>query len=180
MRYPPGNLGNACDVSAVMKKLDRDVVWDDPFASLALAKGRSGLELLTAVLNGTYPAPPMAALMNLRLAEVEHGRVVFEGDPGEEHYNPVGVVHGGFALTLLDSALGCSVHSALPPDAIYGTIDVHARLVRPIKHDTGTVRCEATVVSITRSLGTAEARIVDRAGTLLATGTTACAIRRPE
>jgi len=63
------------------KKLDRDVVWDDPFASLALAKGRSGLELLTTALNGTYPAPPMAASMNMRIVEVAHGRVVFEGDP---------------------------------------------------------------------------------------------------
>lgn len=80
------------------KKLDRDVVWDDPFASLALAKGQSGLELLTTALNGTYPAPPMAASMNMRIVEVAHARVVFEGEPGEEHDNPVGVVHGGWSI----------------------------------------------------------------------------------
>lgn len=162
-----------------MAKLERPVEWVDPLASLAGAAGKSGLEFLSAIVAGNHPAPPIAILMNLRLVEVGDGRAVFEGEPGEEHYNPIGVVHGGFAMTLLDSALGCAVQSTLPPGAMYGTIDVHARLLRPITKDTGTVRCEATVISATRTLGTAEARIIDRAGKLLATGTTACAIRRP-
>jgi uncharacterized protein (TIGR00369 family) len=158
---------------------ERLVRWEDPFAGLAHARELSGLEALRAMIDGKLPGPPIASLMNMRLVEVGEGRAVFEADPGEEHYNPVGVVHGGFALTLLDSALGCAIHTTLPIGAIYGTIDVHARLVRAITKDTGTVRCEATVVNISRTLGTSEARLIDRAGNLLATGTTACAIRRP-
>jgi uncharacterized protein (TIGR00369 family) len=158
---------------------ERLVRWEDPFAGLAHARELSGLDALRAMIDGKLPGPPIASLMNMRLVEVGEGRAVFEADPGEEHYNPVGVVHGGFALTLLDSALGCAIHTTLPIGAIYGTIDVHARLVRAITKDTGTVRCEATVVNISRTLGTSEARLIDRAGTLLATGTTACAIRRP-
>ena len=158
---------------------ERLVRWDDPFAGLAHARELSGLDALRAVMAGTISPPPIAMLMNMRLVEASEGRAVFEAEPGEEHYNPVGVVHGGFALTLLDSALGCAIHATLPAGAIYGTIDVHARLVRAITKDTGTVRCEATVVNISRTLATSEARLTDRAGNLLATGTTACAIRRP-
>jgi len=158
---------------------ERLVRWEDPFAGLAHARELSGLEALRAMIDGKLPGPPIASLMNMRLVEADEGRAVFEADPAEEHYNPIGVVHGGFALTLLDSALGCAIHTTLPVGAIYGTIDVHARLVRAITKDTGTVRCEATVVNISRTLGTSEARLIDRAGNLLATGTTACAIRRP-
>ena len=157
---------------------ERLVRWEDPIASVASVRDLSGLEALRTTIAGNVPPPPIAVLMNMRLVEVSEGRAVFEAEPGEEHYNPVGVVHGGFALTLLDSALGCAIHTTLPVGAIYGTIDVHARLVRAITKDTGTVRCEATVVNISRTLGTSEARLTDRAGNLLATGTTACAIRR--
>lgn len=161
-------------------KRERLVTWQDPFPGLARAKDLSGIEVLRAMTAGEVPPPPIAALMNFTLVEVGEGRAVFEGTPGEEHYNPVEVVHGGFALTMLDSALGCAIHSTLPPGALYGTIDVHARLLRAITLETGTVRCEATVVNVSRTLGTSEARLTDRDGTLLATGTTACAIRRRE
>ena len=161
------------------KTRERIVTWQDPFPGLERAKALSGLEALLAMIRGEIPPPPIAMLMNLRLVEVAEGRAVFEGEPGEEHYNPIGVVHGGFALTILDSALGCAIHTALPAGAIYGTIDVHARLLRAITSTTGVVRCEATVVNISRTIGTSEARLTDRAGNLLATGTTACAIRRP-
>jgi uncharacterized protein (TIGR00369 family) len=158
---------------------ERHITWHDPLAGLAKAAELSGLDALRAIISGEIAAAPIAVLMNMRLVEVAEGRAVFEADPAEEHYNPVGVVHGGFALTILDSALGCAIHTMLPPKAFYGTTDVHARLLRPITKDTGTVRAEATVVSIGRTLGTSEARLVTRDGTLLATGTTACAIRRP-
>jgi len=159
---------------------ERLVTWEDPLASVARAAGLSGLDALTALLEGKIPPAPIAALMNIRLVEVSPGHVVFEGDPGEEHYNPIGIVHGGFAMTILDSALGCAIHTTLPAGAMYATTDMHARLLRPIKLDTGTVRCEATVVSSSRTLATSEARLTDRNGTLLATGTTACAVRLPK
>jgi uncharacterized protein (TIGR00369 family) len=158
---------------------ERNLQWEDPLASLALAQGLSGLEMLTAVLAGTLPPPPMAILMNLRLVDVSEGRVVLEGEPGDEHSNGLGFVHGGYAMTMLDTALACAIHSILPAGATYGTTDVHARLVRPITKETGTTRCEAHLVSATRTLGTSEGRLTDRNGTLLATATTACALRRP-
>jgi uncharacterized protein (TIGR00369 family) len=158
---------------------ERNIQWEDPLASLALAQRLSGLEVLAAILAGTLPLPPFAILMNLRLVDVSEGRAVWEGEPGEEHYNPFGVVHGGFAMAMLDSALASAIQSTLPAGVMYATIDVHARLLRPITKDTGTIRCEAHVVSATRTLGTSEARITDRNGTLLATATTACALRRP-
>jgi len=159
-----------------MSPRERLMRWEDPFASAAAAQGMSGLEFLTAMRDGSIAAPPFVLLLNARLVEVAEGRVVFEGQPGEEHYNPIGVVHGGYAMGLLDCALGCAVYTRLSAALGYGTTDVHARLLRPITLDTGLVRCEAHVVSITRTLGTAEGRLTDANGKILATGTTACAI----
>ena len=158
---------------------ERLVRWDDPLASAAALRGRSGLDALRAIMNGEVPQPPIGRLMNFALAEVEDGRAVFEGTPGEEHYNPIGIVHGGFALTLFDSALGCAIHSKLPAGVGYATTDVQVRMLRSLTKDTGTVRCEATVVHVGRSTGVAEAKLYDRERRVLATGTTACAILRP-
>jgi len=155
---------------------ERLVRWEDPQISVERSQGLSGLEILNAILDGSIPPPPYAALLNVRLTKVDAGRVVFEADPGEEHYNPAGVVHGGFAMSLLDFALGSAVNSTLPASSAYGTIDVHTRLLRPITKNTGTLRCEARLVSVTRSLGTSEGNIVDASGKVLATGTSACAI----
>ncbi len=157
---------------------ERVVRWQDPQIALRAIEGMSGLEMLRAMIAGNVPPPPIAALMNIRLVAVELGSAVFEGEPGEEHYNPIGVVHGGFALTLFDSALGCAVQSALPAGVRYTTTDVQVRLIRGITKDTGPVRCEAKVVHVGRSTGIAEARMTDGAGKLLGIGTTACAIFR--
>jgi uncharacterized protein (TIGR00369 family) len=129
-------------------------------------------------LRGGGPAPPIAHLMNIWLVDVDEGVAVFEGTPGEYHYNPIGVVHGGFALTLLDSALGCAVHSALPAGVGYTTTDVQVRFIRSITKDTGVVRAEAKTIHVGRSTALAEARLTDSAGKLLAVGTTACALFR--
>ena len=85
--------------------------------------------------------------------ELEEGRAVFEGEPGEEHYNPIGVVHGGYAATLLDSALGCAVHTTLPAGVGYTTLGLEVKYVRPITRDTGRVRCEAEVLHRGRTPG---------------------------
>ena len=157
---------------------ERTITWSDPFAHLPELAKLSGLEALRTLVSGKVDRPPIAHLMNINLVEADEGRAVFEGTPGEEHYNPIGVVHGGYALTILDSALGCAVHSTLAPGDTYGTIDTHVRMLRPITLETGKVRCEASVVSVTKTLGTAEGKLIDKNGKLLATGTTACAIRR--
>ena len=142
-------------------------------------QARSGAEFLRAILRGDVPPPPMALLMNIRLVEVDEGRVAFTGEPGEQHYNPLGTVHGGWTMTILDSALGCAVQTLLPPGVGYTTTDTQVRIVRALTKDTGPVRCEATAVHVGRSTGVAEGRLLDGAGRLLAVGTTGCAILTP-
>ena len=157
---------------------ERLVQWEDPLASAGALRQLSGLEAIRAVRDGVVPPPPIANLMGFRIAEADEGRVVFEGYPGEEHYNPIGVVHGGFALTLFDSAMGCAVHTTLPVGVGYTTTDVQVRFIRAITKETGPVRCEAVAVHVGRMTAIAEAKLRDRDGRVLGTGTTACAILR--
>jgi uncharacterized protein (TIGR00369 family) len=157
---------------------ERIVRWEDPLASAGAMRELSGLEAIRAVRDGLVPPPPIANLMGFRIAEADAGRVVFEGEPGEEHYNPLGAVHGGFALTLFDSAMGCAIHTMLEAGVAYTTTDVQVRFIRGMTKDTGTVRCEATVVHVGRSTAVAEAKLFDSAGRVLGIGTTACAVLR--
>ena len=132
----------------------------------------TGMEYMTAVVTGEMAPPPIAVTMRLRPVELEEGRVVFEGEPGEEHYNPIGVVHGGYAATLLDSALGCAVHTTLPAGVGYTSLGLEVKYLRPISRDTGRVLCEGTVLHRGRRQATAEARLTaEETGKLLATGT---------
>jgi uncharacterized protein (TIGR00369 family) len=156
----------------------RSVTWEDPTLSVEAARGKSGLEALLAIVSGDVPPPPIAVLLGFRIADAGEGFAVFEGTPAEYHYNPMGVVHGGFALTLLDSALGCAVLSTLPAGAGYTTTDTQVRLIRAMTKDTGPVRCEARVVHVGRTTGIAQGRLTDASGKLLAFGTSACAIFR--
>jgi uncharacterized protein (TIGR00369 family) len=156
----------------------RTITWSDPLEGLDKRRTMSGLEALRVLMRGEGPAPPIAHLMNIQLVDVGEGVAVFEGTPDEYHYNPIGVVHGGFALTLLDSAMGCAVHSAMPAGVGYTTTDVQVRFIRGITKDTGVVRAEAKTIHIGRSTAIAEGRLTDSDGKLLAVGTTACAIFR--
>lgn len=157
----------------------RTIVWQDPSVTATRMREMTGLEFLRAITRGDLPPPPIGVLMDFRVVEVDEGRVVFEGVPAEYHYNPIGMVHGGFASTLLDSAMGCAIHSTLPAGVGYATQDIHVRFLRPITHETGLLRCEAQVVHVGRTVGTAEARLTDAAGKLYGQGTTACAVFRP-
>lgn len=136
----------------------------------------SGTELLQRVVDGLYPAPPIAAVMNFGLTEVEAGRAVFRGLPGEPHLNPLGTVHGGWAATLLDSALGCAVHSTLDKGEAYTTVEFKVNLTRPITPKTGEVVCEGRVIHKGRTLAVSEATLKDKDGKLLAFGTETCSI----
>jgi uncharacterized protein (TIGR00369 family) len=158
------------------KKRTRTTSWEDPMTGAALGATMSGIEYLQAMLAGKIPAPPIAVTMDFRLAEVSEGRAIFTGTPAEFHYNPIGVVHGGLVATLLDSALGCSIHSMLPAGTGYTTLELHVNFVRPLTRDTGEIRCEANVLHIGRRLGTAEAKVLDIAGKLYGHGTTTCMI----
>jgi uncharacterized protein (TIGR00369 family) len=155
----------------------RTLVWQDPVPTAAAGATMTGLEYMTAVVTGAMPPPPIAVTMRLRPIELDEGRVVFEGEPGEEHYNPIGVVHGGYAATLLDSALGCAVHSTLPAGVAYTSLGLEAKYVRPITRDTGRVLCEANVLYRGRKQATAEATLkAAESGKLLAHGTATCMI----
>jgi uncharacterized protein (TIGR00369 family) len=141
--------------------------------------GRTGLEFLQAMIDGTLPSPTMARSLGFRLVEVEEGRAVFEGEPGPGLLNPLGSVHGGLALTLIDSAAGCAVHTTLPAGIGYTTVETKVNFTRPIAPDGGTVRCEGRIVSRGRRIATAEARLVDAGGKLLAHGSSTLMILQP-
>ena len=131
----------------------------------------SGLELLQGMIAGRYPGPPIMQLIGFHLAEVDQGRAVFESTPAFKHYNPLGSVHGGYAATLLDSALGCAVHTTLPAGVGYTSLGLEAKYVRPITRDTGRVLCEANVVYRGRRQATSEAKLTAAdSGKLLAHG----------
>jgi uncharacterized protein (TIGR00369 family) len=156
----------------------RTIRWSDPMVGPETLRKMSGLEAMQALIRGEVPAPPIADLMGFRIVEAGEGIAVFEGTPAEYHYNPIGVVHGGFALTMMDSALGCAIHTTLPVGVGYTTTDVQVRFIRGITKDTGVVRAAAKAIHVGRSTGIAEARLTDSKGNLLAFGTTACVIFR--
>lgn len=156
----------------------RTVNWHDPRSLGEAARGLSGLEFLQKIVSGELPSPPLAMLMNFRLLKVAEGHAVFGVEPAEYHYNPIGVVHGGLAATLLDSALGCAVHSTLPAGSGYTTLEIKINFIRAMTAETGRVRCEASVVHVGARTATAEGRVIDEAGKLYAHGTTTCLILR--
>ena len=159
------------------KKRSRLVTWEDPFEAMRAAPGKTGLELMQALLDGKFAAPPIAHTLGFNLVHVDNGHAIFEGEPDESVYNPIGVVHGGYAMTILDSAMGCAVHTTLEVGERYTTLEVKTNFVRPITLETGRVRCEGAVVHRGSTVATAEGRLVAVAsGKLLAHGTTTCLI----
>ena len=141
-----------------------------------MVAGKTGLEVMQAMLRGEVPSPPMARTLGFTLIEVDAGRAVFQGTPSLDHYNPLGSVHGGWFATLLDSALGCAVHTMMPPGRAYTTAELGVNLVRAITIKVQRVRAEARVIHCGRQLATAEARLVGPDGTLYAHGTTTCLV----
>jgi uncharacterized protein (TIGR00369 family) len=155
----------------------REVVWQDPLETAAAGMRMSGLDFIRAIQAGEIPPPPIAVVMNFAIAEVEEGRAVFEGEPGEEHYNPIGVVHGGYASTILDSVLGCAVHTTLPAGVGYTSQTLEVKYLRPITGDTDVVRAAAEVIHRGRKTATSEAKLIAKeSGKLLATGSSTCLI----
>lgn len=158
--------------------LDRsfNVSWEDPGELGEQARAMPGLDFLMAIRDEELPPAPIQRLLDFTLTEVEEGRVVFTAAPGEQHYNPIGVVHGGLAATLLDSAMGASVHSTLPQGQGYTTLETKFNLVRAVTADTGQIAAEGRVVNRGRQVATAEGYLRDGAGKLLAHGTSTCLV----
>jgi len=135
-----------------------------------------GLEFFERMGRGELPSAPIGVIFDFIPVEWKKGRVVFQGTPRKAYYNPIGSVHGGYAATLLDSCLGCAVHSMLPEKTGYTTVELKVNYIRPLTDDTGPVRAEGKVISVGRQVGIAEGRIHDAAGKLYAFATTSCLI----
>ena len=152
------------------------VRWEDPVALAAAGRTMPGIEFMRAIRDGKLPLPPMAQLMGFQLVEVEPGHAVFECVPGEQHYNPIGVVHGGLAMTLLDSAMGVCIHTRMPIGGGYTTLEAKTNLVRAITHNTGRLRASGKLVHLGNRIATAEGRLEDAAGKLYAHASTTCIV----
>jgi uncharacterized protein (TIGR00369 family) len=140
------------------------------------ARGRTGLETLQAIFAGELPRPPIGDTLDFVPIHMERGVAVFQGKPQLKHYNPLGSVHGGWFATLLDSALGCAVHSALPAGKGYTTLELKVNIVRALTDAVPLVRAEGKLVYLGRQVATAEARLVGADGKLYAHGTTTCLV----
>lgn len=156
----------------------RTYEWRDPHGIASAVATRAGMDLLAAMRDGALPPAPISATIGMELIQVDDGRVIFTLEPREWHYNQTGGVHGGVHATLLDSAMGCAVHTRLPAGTSYTTLDISVRYLRPVRIETGPVRCEGEVISLGGRVATAQGRITDAAGKALATGTTTCLISR--
>ena len=154
----------------------RTVSWEDPMPTAERARSMGGKQMLDAMLRGEIPTPPIALLLGFTLAETGEGSAVFTVEPGEHHYNPIGVVHGGLLATVLDSAMGCAVQTTLPAGVGYTTLELKTNFVRPVLRTTGPLRCSARVLHRGRRSATAEGSVLDATGKLYAHGTTTCLI----
>lgn len=143
---------------------------------LSALPGTTGLDYLKLIVAGKIANPPIGQLMNFRLTEVDYGRAVFTGLPAVDVYNLMDTVHGGFAATLLDSALACAVLSTVDAQSSFTTLELKINYARPMTEETGEVRAEGKLIQAGRRVGTAEGRLTDAAGKLLAFGTTTCLI----
>jgi uncharacterized protein (TIGR00369 family) len=141
-----------------------------------ILKSYDGIGFLNAIIAGTVPQPPISEIMGFHLTQTGPGRAVFEGVPTLRHYNPIGTVHGGFAATLLDSALGCAIFSTLHQGDAWTTLELKLNYVRGMNADTGPVRAEGRVIHRGRTVATSEGNLKDAAGKLYAHATTTCMI----
>jgi uncharacterized protein (TIGR00369 family) len=157
---------------------ERNHTWPDPALTASAARGLDGLTFLRQLAAGEVPPAPIATTLGMTLEDVDEGRVVFGLEPAEFHYNPIGSVHGGVYATLLDSACGCAVHSALPAGARYTSLDLTVKFLRGIDVGTGPVRCAGRLIHLGRSTALAEARLTDAAGRLYAHATSSCMVFR--
>ncbi len=152
----------------------------DPKAAAQKLLSMSGLEGLRYMMAGNHPPPSIAITLGFTLAEVDDGRALFLGDPSDRILNPLGIVHGGWALTLIDSCTGCAAHTTLPAGVSYTTVETKVNFVRAITPATGQVRAEGVVVARGRTIITAEGKLTDSRGRLLAHGTSTLIVLRPE
>ena len=144
-----------------------------PLSSL---KDCGGLEIFQRMLRGELPPAPIAETLDFALVEVERGRVVFQGHPAPAHFNPVGVVHGGWQAALLDSCMACAVQTQVEAGQSFTTLEIKVNFLRALTDKVGPVRAEGRVIQVGRQIGIAEGKLYDAAGRLYAHGTTTCLV----
>ena len=154
-----------------MTERTRTYSWEDPLVLRDALAGRSGLEFMQAMAAGELAPPPIAETLGFRLVEAERGHAAFECDPAEYHYNPIGTVHAGLALTLMDSAMGLAFVTTLEEPVPWTTLGLNASFTRPLTVETGTIRCTGSIVHPGRRVVTLESRVEDGLGRLCAHGT---------
>jgi uncharacterized protein (TIGR00369 family) len=152
-----------------MTERRRTITWDDPTTGVAVLPSMSGLDYLRAMIAGELPPPPMAAVMDMRLVTAEPGLAVFECEPDESHYNPIGSVHGGLVCTLLDSALGCAAQTTLPAGQGYTSIELKVNYLRAVTHASGTLVATGRVTKPGSRVAFAEGDVRDASGKVVAT-----------
>jgi uncharacterized protein (TIGR00369 family) len=159
-----------------MSESSKTVTWQDPRPSASAALQMGGLEFLTKIIAGEIPAPPIARSLGYDLVEVREGHAVFEVTPDDSHYNPIGVVHGGLALTLLDSAAGCAVQSTLPQGLAYTSLETKVNFLRAVTSDSGLLQARGWVTKPGKRAAFAEADLRGADGTLYATASSTCLV----
>ena len=162
------------DEAAIRKQIEAGA--GPGLATTEQIAGKSGLQIMKGVLHGELPYAHLAKTLDFTMVQAEKGLVVFQGTPAIEHFNPLGSVHGGWFATLLDSALGCAIHTMMPVGRAYTTAELSINFVRAITLKVPRVRAEGRVIHCGRQLATAEARLVGPDGTLYAHGTTTCLV----
>lgn len=154
----------------------KTISWIDPRSTAALGRESTGLEFMSKMVAGEVPPPPIMSHFNMTLLSVSRGDAVFEAIPDDSLYNPIGVIHGGFALTLLDSAAGCAVHTTLALGQAYTSLETKVNFLRAISTDTGPVRAHGWVTKPGSRAAFAEADLRTLDGTLLATAQSTCLV----
>ena len=155
---------------------ERSFTWSDPQLTAEAGRTMAGLDLMRALRDGTVPPPPVIDLVGISLIEVDAGRVVMNFTPAEYHYNPLGTMHGGILATLLDSVMGCAVHTTLPKGRGCTSLEIKVNYVRAVTNASGKLSAEGKIVHGGRRSAVAEARVVDAKGRLCATASTTCLV----
>jgi uncharacterized protein (TIGR00369 family) len=155
---------------------ERTFAWSDPKITADAGRTMTGLAFMRGLRDGSVPAAPIAALVGLSIAEVEDGRVVMRLTPAEYHYNPIGTMHGGILATLLDSVMGCAVHTTLPQGRAYTSLEIKVNYVRAVTSGSGELSAEGRIVHAGRRSAVAEGTVRDAKGRLCATASTTCLV----
>ncbi|WDF66972.1 PaaI family thioesterase [Sphingobacterium oryzagri] len=153
--------------------------WESPLDTAGKAQTLTGLEFLKGILNGEIPAPPIAKTLDFQTLSVEEGKILFEFTPYEFHYNPIGSVHGGVISTVLDTAMGCAVHSVLPQGVAYTTLELKVNFVKAVTIKSGKLLVEGRLIHSGRTTALVEADLKSESGTLYAHGVSTCLIFKP-